>query len=132
MDCAALPPCSITLANHIKTANFVAKIYKNADNCDPTAGEKPTDYGWINTEDGFQPLWFTGSPIPVSLIGPESPVASRTSTPEESSQTSLSDDEQSDHRVLCGLMLPGVKIVTVMEVNCKKRYVLGIQHCKWL
>ena len=56
IDCAALPPCSQTRAQHIKRANYGVKIWKNANQIDPTSEEKHTDYSWVNTEDGLQVL----------------------------------------------------------------------------
>lgn len=64
INCASLPPCSKTLPSRIKRSNFVAKMWNGADQVDPTDGESPLNYVWMNTYDGFQPDWFSGSPVP--------------------------------------------------------------------
>ena len=51
IDCAALPPCLETRAQHIKRANYGVRIWKNENQIDPTSEEKYTDYGWVNTEN---------------------------------------------------------------------------------
>ena len=59
INCASLPPCAKTLDNHIKRAQYVAKIWKRADQTDPTGGASPTDFGWKLTEENyFEPDWF--------------------------------------------------------------------------
>ena len=93
----ALPPCSQTFAQHIKRANFVAKIGKNANQIGPTSEEKPTDYDWVNTEDCLQPLWFTGNCVPVSLTGPSNQATARATTSDDVADASFTDDEHSDN-----------------------------------
>ena len=98
ISCASLPPCSQTLVNRIKRANFVAKIWKRADQVDPTGGECPFDYGWINSINGFQPFWFTGSPVPESLtraaavVENEAQSVSNEHAPEKDSESVWSED----------------------------------------
>jgi hypothetical protein len=45
INCASLPPCTNTLASHIKRANYVARIWKRADLEDPTGEKSPEEYG---------------------------------------------------------------------------------------
>ena len=64
------PPCSKSLFNHMKRANYVAKVWKRAHEFDPTGGESPLDYGWSEGNDGTcRPNWFSGKPIPAYLTG---------------------------------------------------------------
>ena len=70
-NCASLPPCANTLRKHIKRANYVAKMWRSADEYDPTGGDSPLDYGWELGEYGLQPEWFDGSQLPDSLIQEE-------------------------------------------------------------
>ena len=44
INCASLPPCTKTLLNHIKRAQYVARTWK-ADETNPTGEASPTDYG---------------------------------------------------------------------------------------
>ena len=67
INCASLPPCSKTLLNHIRRSNYVAKLWKRADEIDPTEAESAVKYGWIETESGLQPEWFVGYSLPDSL-----------------------------------------------------------------
>ncbi len=46
INCASLPPCSKTLLNHIKRAQYVARMWRRADETNPTGEASPTDYGW--------------------------------------------------------------------------------------
>ena len=97
IDCAALPPCLQTRAQHIKRANYGVRIWKNANQIDPTSEEKYTDYGWVNTENGLQLLWFTGSCVPASLTRPSNQAASRATTSDNTADASSTDDEHSDN-----------------------------------
>lgn len=72
INCASLPPCYETLSHHIKRANFVAKMWKKADEVNPTGGESPVNYGWMKTENGLQPVWFTGNPVPSNITKADS------------------------------------------------------------
>lgn len=89
INCASLPPCMKTLTNHIKRAQFVAKLWKRADTTNPTDGSNPTDYGWKISENCFEPAWYDGSPVPDFLV-PHS-----TDSGDSPDQTST-DDEVSD------------------------------------
>ena len=44
-NCASLLPCTKTLLNHIKRAQYVARMWKRADETNPTGEVSPTDYG---------------------------------------------------------------------------------------
>ena len=66
----------------------LAKMWKRTDQVDPTGGDSPINYGWMNTDDGFQPDWFTGSPVPDSLT--------RAANEDDGAQTASVEDEDSD------------------------------------
>jgi len=55
INCASHPPCAESLANHIKRANFVAKMWENANrstNCDTEAEEfEESDGAWSESSD---------------------------------------------------------------------------------
>lgn len=38
INCASLPPCAKSLANHIKRVQYVARMWKRADQVEPTGG----------------------------------------------------------------------------------------------
>ena len=88
INCASLPPCYETLTHHIMRTNFVAKMWKQADEVNPTDGESPINYGWMKTGDGLQPLWFTGNPVPSSIT--------KTDNGEDGVQVMTEEDEDSD------------------------------------
>ena len=67
INCASLPPCEKTLLNHIKRAQYVARMWKRADETNPTRNASPTDYGWKLSQNCFEPDWFQGISIPQSL-----------------------------------------------------------------
>ena len=90
-NCASLPPCANALRKHIKRANYVAKMWRNADEYDPTGGDSPLDYGWELGEYGLQPEWFDGSQLPDSLIQEENEA-----TGSQRDSTSDSEGEESD------------------------------------
>ena len=91
INCASLPPCSKTLANHIKRSNFVAKMWKRADQIDPSDGESPLNYGWMVTDDGIQFDWFAGSSVPTSLTSAAAAV-----NEENINQITPTENEDSD------------------------------------
>ena len=43
INCASPPPCEKTLLNHIKRAQYVAQMWKWADETNPTRNTIPTD-----------------------------------------------------------------------------------------
>ena len=88
INCASLPSCSETLIHHIKRTNFVAKMWKQADEVNPTGGEHPINYGWIKTGEGLHPLWFTGNPVPSSI--------NKVDYGEDGVQVMTEEDEDSD------------------------------------
>ena len=59
MNCAILPPCSKTLLKHIERSNFVARMWRRADDVNPTEGQHPLHFGCVTSDSGFQPvvLW---------------------------------------------------------------------------
>ena len=56
INCASLPPCSKTLDQHIKRAQFVAKMWKMADKAEPLYGENATDSGWKEIDNSYHPV----------------------------------------------------------------------------
>ena len=98
INCASLPPCAKTLENHIRRAQYVARIWKRADQVDPTGGASPADFGWKLTEENyFEPDWFPGSSVPESLTGPcEEENVEATSTDDESDGAWSEDSEEGD------------------------------------
>lgn len=88
INCSSLPPCAKTLGNHIKRAHYVARMWKRADQAEPTGGSRPLDFGWKSTNNCFEPEWYPGSAVPESLTG--SPT-----TPTEDDD-SVQDEEESD------------------------------------
>ena len=98
INCASLPPYAKTPDNHIKRAQYVAKIWKRADQMDPTGGASPTDFGWKLTEENyFEPDWFSRSSVPESLTGScEEENVEATSTDDESDNAWSEDSDESD------------------------------------
>ena len=48
-----------TLLNHIKRAKYIARMWKRADETNPTGDASPTDYGWkLLNQNCFEPDWF--------------------------------------------------------------------------
>ena len=88
INCASLPPCTKTLLNHIKRAQYVARMWKRADETNPTGEASPTDYGWKLNQNCFERDWFPGNSVPKSLT---------TSTPEDTVGVISTDDEESDN-----------------------------------
>ena len=88
---ASLPPCAKTLFNHIKRAQYVARMWKKAGESNPTGDASPTDYGWKLNQNYFEPDWFRGSSVPESLISaPTSPADA------DSAEATSSDKEESE------------------------------------
>ena len=91
INCASLPPCAKTLLNHIKRAQYVARMWKRADETNPTADASPTDYGWNINQNCYEPDWFQGSSVPESLTSaPTSPADA------DSAEATSSDEEESE------------------------------------
>lgn len=96
---ASLPPCAKTLYNHIKRAQYVARIWRSADQTEPTGGESAMDYGWKLSHNCFQLDWFVGSSVPESLVGaPENDCDSgaTTSTDDHDPDDAWSEDRDDD------------------------------------
>ena len=100
INCASLPPCAKTLGNHMKRAHYVARIWKRADQTDPTGGASPTDYGWKLSQNCFEPDWYPGSSVPESLTGPHEDdgdgVEDNSVDEEESDNAWSEDSDESD------------------------------------
>lgn len=67
INCASLPPCTKTPANHTKRAHFGARIWTRSDQTDPTGEASPTDYGWKRTESGLGTDRYPKSALPECL-----------------------------------------------------------------
>ena len=63
VNCASLPPCNKSLYKHIQRANFVAMMWRNADQCRPNVNN-PLNFGWKEDSETLQPLWFERRAIP--------------------------------------------------------------------
>ena len=61
-----MPPCKAALIQHIKRANFIARMWKLANEFEPIK-ESPLDNGWIVLGGKTVPNWFEGSQLPDSL-----------------------------------------------------------------
>ena len=55
INCASLPPCAKTLGHQIKRAQFVASMWNGAHQKDPIGKACPTDYGWKDNQNCFEP-----------------------------------------------------------------------------
>lgn len=64
VNCASLPSYSKSLHKHIQRANFVAMMWRNADQCMPKVNNL-LDFGWKEeNSETLQPFWFEGRAIP--------------------------------------------------------------------
>ena len=57
------PPCRQVLLQQINRAWYVAKLYKNATEEDPTHSITPLDYGWQLSEAKMQIKWYDGEQV---------------------------------------------------------------------
>ena len=91
INSASLPPCAKTLLNHIKRAQYVARMWKRADETNPISDANPTDYRWKLNQNCFEPDWFQGSLVPESLTSaPTLPVDA------DSAEATSSDEVESE------------------------------------
>ena len=61
-----LPPCSDSLIQHLKRANYQCKVWKNSLNPYPTLGS-PSDNGWMISDIGLEPLLMTQDGAPKEI-----------------------------------------------------------------
>ena len=61
---ALLPPSRSTLALKIKRAQYISIIWERSSDGFSTKDLDPRDYGWIQKDGCFVPLWISGSPVP--------------------------------------------------------------------
>ena len=66
LEPTSMPPCKAALIQHIKRANFIARMWKLANEFKPIK-ESPLDNGWIVLGGKTVPNWFEGSQLPDSL-----------------------------------------------------------------
>ena len=64
-------------------------MWRRADDVNPTEGQHPLDFGWVTSDSGFQPLWFSGSAVPCTLG------LSQTNTVADLDERSAGDDDAS-------------------------------------
>ena len=62
-----LPPCRMSLREHIKRTNYQALIWNRADQADPDI-PSPDGHGWCLSEGNLEFVWCSGSPMPQELI----------------------------------------------------------------
>ena len=104
--CASLPPCAKTFLNYIKRAQYLARIWKRADETSSAGDASPTDYRWKLSQNCFEPDWFQGSSVPESLTSEltslaDANSAEATSSDEEESESdeAWSDSDENDEEV---------------------------------
>ena len=67
IDIANLPPCSNTLKQHIRRANYQVGIWKKALDNFPEIPD-PSDHGWVVNDGKMEPLWCDGPVLPNQLV----------------------------------------------------------------
>ena len=66
VDLTTLPPCSSTLLQHIRRANYQVAVWKGAD--DQFLEVPPAEgHGWVAGDLGLEPLWCEGPILPHGL-----------------------------------------------------------------
>ena len=91
INCDSLPSWAKTFFNHIKRAQYVARMWKSTDETNPTGDASPTDYGWKLNQNCFEPDWFQRSSVPESFTSaPTSPADA------DSVEATSSDEEESE------------------------------------
>ena len=66
VDLTTLPPCSSTLLQHIRRANYQVAVWKGAD--DQFLEVPPAEgHGWVAGDLGLEPLWCEGPILPDGL-----------------------------------------------------------------
>ena len=67
VDCALLPPCSKTLKMKLKRAQYVTKIWCNADLITPNENLDVLSYGWQRDGNSLNPIWYSGNCLPSEI-----------------------------------------------------------------
>lgn len=68
INCASLPPCEKVLVQHIKRAAYVAQLWSNATEVNPTLDKSPLDHGWVEDENGmYVPHYYDGESLPSAV-----------------------------------------------------------------
>ncbi len=62
-----LPTCKDGLVQKLARCNYVAYLWKHANEKDPIRNMKPTDHRWKESNGIFVPVWFTGRQMPTIL-----------------------------------------------------------------
>jgi len=68
VDCALLPPCSKTLSNKLRRAQYISRVWGRADSINPNRALDPEEYGWKKTTTKYVPIWYNGSPLPDDIF----------------------------------------------------------------
>ena len=63
IDGSLYPPCKNVLIQKIRRANFVASMYKNANNPNPIM-DNPESHGWVLKNEHYALKWVEGDNIP--------------------------------------------------------------------
>ena len=61
---SSMPPCQAVLENKIKRADYVATLWKQANQAKPASEMAPEQCGWEKTPDGFKVKWFNCEQLP--------------------------------------------------------------------
>ena len=51
----------------LKRTTFVAKLWANADKCNPSEGSCPSNFGWEKDGEKWVPTWYIGPLLPDKL-----------------------------------------------------------------
>ncbi|CAM1329216.1 Uncharacterised protein r2_g3830 [Pycnogonum litorale] len=74
VNCASLPPCIKVLQKHIQRAAYVASMWANAHEADPSMGMSPYENGWTKDKEGINvPEWFDGEIEPAHHLSSSQP-----------------------------------------------------------
>ncbi len=68
VDGSCLPPCSNAMKEKIKRSNYVAYIWKRANQMSPMPNDiSPEDAGWQSLDTGYDIHWYTCNQMPTTL-----------------------------------------------------------------
>ena len=88
------PPCKKVLIQQIKRAWYVAKLYKNATEEDPTHPLTPLDYGWELSDGKMQIKWYEGVQVPLEM---EELIEDEEETDDEETDVEDEDDDSDNN-----------------------------------
>lgn len=93
MEPSMLPPCQATLKQHIFRANFIANMWKSADESDINQLD-PHGNGWTKERGKYMLNWFTGPLVPDGLSDQIEEVPDEKSDIESEAEESDDSDEE--------------------------------------